>query len=76
MEPNKNKSILQWTCCGFRSNFEEIKNLISNFRPYILALQEAHIKDSDNVHIRGFDHYFKTYMSEVDGRATGGCSFL
>ena len=31
----KNKSILQWNCHGFRPNFEEIKNLISNFRPYI-----------------------------------------
>ena len=61
----QNKSILQWNCRDF--------NLIFNFRPYILALQETHFKDSDNVHIRGFDHYFKTCMSEVDGRATGGC---
>ena len=76
MEPNKNKSILQWNCRGFRPNFEEIKNLISNFRPYILALQETHFKDSDNVNIRGFDHYFKTCKSEVDGRATGGCSIF
>ena len=74
MEPNKNKSLLQWNCRGFRPNFEEIKNLISNFRPYILALQETHFKDTDNVNIRGFDHYFKTCMSEVDGKATGGCS--
>ena len=71
-----NKSIIQWNCRGFRPNFEEIKNLISNFRPYILALQETHFKDSDNVNIRGFDHYFKTCMSEVDGRATGGCSIF
>ena len=76
MEPNTNKSIIQWNCCGFRPNFEEIKNLISNFRPYILALQENHFKDSDNVNIRGFDHYFKTCMPEVDGRATGGCSIF
>ena len=68
MEPNKNKTILQWNRGGFRPNFEEILNLISNFRPYILALQETHFKD--NVNIRGFDHYFKTCMSEVDGRAT------
>ena len=76
MEPNKNKSILQWNCHGFRPNFEEIKNLISNFRPYILALQETHFKDTDNVNIRGFDHYFKTCMSEGDERATGGCSIF
>ena len=73
MEPNKNESIIQWNCRGFRPNFEEIKNLISNFRPYILALQETHFKETDNVNIRGFHHYFKTCMSEVDGRATGGC---
>ena len=58
MEPNKNKSILQWNCHVFRPTFEEIKNLISNFRPYILALQETHLKYTDNVNIRGFDHYF------------------
>ena len=76
MEPNKNKSILQWNCRSFRPNFEEIKNLISNFRPYILVLQETHFKDSDKVHIRGFDHYFKTCVSDIDGRATGGCSIF
>ena len=74
MQPNKIKSILHWNCRGFRPNFEEIKNFISNFRPYILALQETHFKDSDNVHIQGFDHYFKTGVSDIDGRATGGCS--
>ena len=41
-----------------------------------LALQETHLKDTDNVNIRGFDHYFKTCMSEVDGTATGGCSIF
>ena len=76
MEPNNNKSILQWNCHGFRPNFEEIKNLISSFRPYILALQETHFKYTDNVNIRGFDHYFKPCMSAVDGRATGGCSIF
>ena len=76
MEPNKSKSIVQWNCRGIRPNFEEIKNLVSNFRLYILALQETHFKDSDNVNIRVFDHYFKTRMSEVNGRATGGCSIF
>ena len=76
MEPNNNKSILQWNYRGFRPNFEEIKNLISNFKTYILALQETHFKETDNVNIRGFDHYFKTCVSEVDGRATGGCSIF
>ena len=74
MEPKKNKSILQWNCRGIRPNFEEIKNLIFNFKPYILALQETHFKDIDIVNIRGFDHYFKTCVSEVDGRANGGCA--
>ena len=55
-----NKSVKN--CRGFRPNFEEIKNLVSNFRPYILALQETHFKDTDNVNIRGFDHCFKTCL--------------
>ena len=73
MEPNKNKSILQWNCHGFMPTFEKIKNLISNFSAFILALQETNFKDAN---IRGFHHYFKTCMSEVDGRATGGCSIF
>ena len=76
MEPNKIKSILQWNCHGFRPDFEEFKYLISTFKPYILALQETHFKDTYNVNIRQFDHYFKTCMLEVDGRATGGCSIF
>ena len=63
--------MLQRNCHGFRPNFEEIKDLISSFRPYILALQEIHFKDTDNVNIRGFYEYFKNCMSEVDGTATG-----
>ena len=39
-------------------------------------MQETHFKDTDNVNIRGFDHYFKTCVSEVDVRATGGCSIF
>ena len=39
-------------------------------------MQETHFKDTDNVNIRGFNHYFKTCMSEVDGGATGGCSIF
>ena len=58
---------------AFGQTLEQIKNLISSFKPYILALQETHFKVSDNVHIGGFDHYFKMFVSEVDGRATGGC---
>ena len=76
MEPNKNISILHCNCHGFRPNFEEIKNLISNFRSYILASQETHFKDTDNVNISRFDPYFKACMCEVDGRATGGCSIF
>ena len=76
MVPIKNKSILQWNRCGFRSNVEEIKNLISNVKPYILALKETHFRDTDNVNIRGFNHYFKTCEVEVDRRATGGCSIF
>ena len=59
MKSNKNKNILQWHCHGFSPNFKEIKNIISNFNPNILALQEIYFKDTDNVNITGFDQYFK-----------------
>ena len=62
MEPNKNKSFYGGTV------------LALGFKPYILAMRHTHF--TDNVNIRGFDHYFNTCVSEVDGRATCGCSIF
>ena len=64
------------TVVALGQTLKNFKTLISNFKPYILALQETHFIDTDSVNIRGFDHYFKTCVSEVDGRATGGCSIF
>ena len=76
MEPNQIHNIIQWNCRGFRPNYEEIRHLISDFNPSILALQETYFRANDNVNLRGFDHYFKTSVSEANGRAIGGCSIF
>ena len=34
------------------------------------------LKDTDNVNIRGFDHYFKTCMPEVDVEPQVAALFL
>src|SRR5215469_17691748 len=33
-------SVLQWNCCGFISNFEELKLLIREYNPACICLQE------------------------------------
>ena len=71
-----NTKIIQWNCRGYRPNFEEIKNLIAQFNPYILALQETFLRANNAGSIRGYNHYFKTCVSDVNDRATGGCSLF
>ena len=65
METNQKHNVIQWNCRVFRSNFEEIKHLICDFNPSVLASQETHINAQSNIALRGFDHYYKTSVSDV-----------
>ena len=76
MEDHNTNKIIQWNCRGYRPNFEEIKNLIAQFNPYILALQETFLRENYTGSFRGYKHYLKTSVSDVNDRAIGGCSLL
>lgn len=49
------QSIIQFNCNGFRSQFIEIKNLISKYDPDFILLQELKIKKGFNITLKGFN---------------------
>ena len=51
---NKTK-IIQWNCRGFKANFNEIELLMQTHTPTVFALQETHLKESDNVNLKSYD---------------------
>ena len=55
-------TLIQWNCRGFRSNYEEILNLLNDNSAAILCLQETFLKDSDIINIR---NYTCTYNNEI-----------
>ena len=75
MDPN-HASIIQWNCHGLKVNFEEVQNLITDYNPHVISLQETYLKDSDSINLKGFSIHNHTSVSPVDGRRIGGSFFL
>ena len=47
--------ILQWNCQGVRGKKDELLELVNNFRPAIVALQETKLWTSNKFVITGFN---------------------
>ena len=47
-------TLLQWTCRGFRDNFNEVGLLSQRYNPQAICLQETLLQDTDNIDFRGF----------------------
>ena len=70
------KCVIQWNCRGLRANYVEIKQLMSNYNPLVIALQEVMLnKNNDNITFKHFQLYTKLSTS-TDGRANGGVGIL
>ena len=67
-------NIVQWNCRGLKVNFLELTLLIQSFLPVAVALQEGHLKKSDNMSLKGY-HLYSTFSNE-DERAAGGSSIF
>ena len=66
--------ILQWNCRGIRANYEELLLLLNKFNPKVVCLQEAFLKDKNQLHIKHFLSYNHLYK---DGhRVSAGISIL
>lgn len=67
--------IIQWNMNGFFNNFEELKLLTSHQNPYIICLQETHLKIHQRATYNGYQMYRKDF-STVSDRAKGGVCTL
>lgn len=62
--------ILQWNCNGIYSHIEELKLLIAQHKPYIICIQETHLKPIKNFNLSGYTIY--RCDGELIHRARGG----
>ncbi|VDI28048.1 Hypothetical predicted protein [Mytilus galloprovincialis] len=67
-------NIIQWNCRGLKINLLELTLLVQSFLPIAFCLQETHLKESDNVSLKGYN-MFSTF-SKVDERASGGSTIF
>ena len=68
--------LIQWNCRGLKTNFNELKLLFQKHNPLIFALQETHLKESDNITFRSYELYNAFSPVEDNDRAKGGSSLL
>ena len=68
--------ILQWNCRGIKVNFNELKLLCKEHNPLAFALQETHLKESDNITFRSYDMYNTYSPIDENDRAKGGSSLF
>ncbi|VDI34884.1 Hypothetical predicted protein [Mytilus galloprovincialis] len=66
--------MIQWNCRGLKINLLELTLLVQSFLPIAFCLQETHLKESDNVSLKGYNMY--STFSKVDERAAGGSSIF
>ncbi|VDI46863.1 Hypothetical predicted protein [Mytilus galloprovincialis] len=50
-------NIIQWNCRGLKINLLELTLLVQSFLPIAFCLQETHLKESDNVSLKGYNMY-------------------
>ena len=67
-----NPSILQWNCNGFYSKINEIKLLIQDKNPFILCIQESHIKPPTIPNLKNFTTNHKEPNLMPNDRVRGG----
>ena len=66
-------TIIQWNCRGFKVNLIEITLLVQSFLPIAFCLQETHLKETDNLSLKGYSMH---NVYDRSGRASGGSSIL
>ena len=66
--------IIQWNCCGYKANYDELLLLIAKLNPTAICLQETFKKHSDKLNIKTIEQY--DYIYDTGQRASGGVSIL
>ena len=66
--------IIQWNCCGYKANYNELQLLITEQNPTIICLQETFKKSNDKTNMKNYEQY--DYIHDTGLRASGGVSIL
>ncbi|GBN82501.1 putative RNA-directed DNA polymerase from transposon X-element, partial [Araneus ventricosus] len=64
-------SFVSWNCRGIKYKNSDLKDIINNYKPVCMALQETHLKNDENIRIK----YYNA-LSKNNDRASGGVSLL
>nr|CAH7737670.1 unnamed protein product [Callosobruchus chinensis] len=64
------ENILQWNCNGISAKYDELRRLLGETSPFCIALQETHLRPSDNFSLRGYNIFRKDVIPNQ--RAHGG----
>lgn len=67
-------TLLQWNCCGYFQHIENIKQLISEYQPNVLCLQETNFKPDYSPTLRHYDVY--NTNRETGKKASGGAAIF
>src|SRR6266576_3899076 len=51
---NMEKQILNWNCNGLYAHYEDLKLLISQYKPLLISLQETHLKKQQNLQLKNY----------------------
>jgi len=71
---NNNYSVIQWNCQGLRAKKCEILNLIRQFKPALIALQETMIRDTDKFNIPNYNCVRR--QGHINRRVHGGTALF
>ena len=67
-------AIIQWNCDGFLYHLGEVKNLISQYNPYVMCFQETHFNKFSDPKLKGFSVNYKNV--DDPQRACGGVAIF
>ena len=67
--------IIQWNCCGYKANYNELLLLISELNPTTICFQETlKKKNSDKPNMENYEQY--DYIHDTGLRALGRVSIF
>ncbi|GBO10732.1 hypothetical protein AVEN_8783-1 [Araneus ventricosus] len=66
-------SFVSWNCRGIKNKNTNLKDIINDYQPVCIALQETHLKDEDQINIK---YYTVLTKNDINGRASGGVALL
>ena len=74
MNKSAGANIIQWNCRGYKPNYEELKILIQDLKPSVIALQETKLPLYQSPCCKGYEPLYKNHIGTE--KACGGVALL